>query len=97
LPRVATTGSSQREESGIGGQVMWGSVCDDHLGYVARTRTLSRLFGHRNMNEPVVARAAGHPMSKRVLPALAVGEHHLDSLADLLQVLLQADSPDKID
>ena len=88
LPRVATTGTSQREESGVGGQVMWGSVRDDHLGYVARTRRLSRLLEHRNMNEPVVARPAGHPVSKNVLPALAVGEHHLDSLADLLQVFL---------
>jgi hypothetical protein len=97
LPCVAATGTSQREESGIGGHVMWGSACDDHLGCVARTRTLSTLLGHRNMNESVVARPAGHPMRKRVLPALAVSEHHLDSPADLLQVFLQADSPNKID
>jgi hypothetical protein len=46
LPRVATRGAMQSDESGIGVEMVRGGVGDDDIGHVAGTRTLRRLLRH---------------------------------------------------
>ena len=70
---------------------------NDHLGKVARPRTISGLLGDRDMDESIVACPARHPMGQHVLTPLAIGEHHLDPSAELLTVLLQGDVADQVD
>jgi hypothetical protein len=50
LPRIAAGCAAQRDESGIGVEVMRGGVGDDHVGHVAGTWTGLRFFRYRYMD-----------------------------------------------
>ena len=46
LPRVATAGAVEREQSAVGVQVVRGGVGDDHVGHIAGTRPGLRFIRH---------------------------------------------------
>src|SRR5690606_13570401 len=88
LPGVARAGAAERAGRPVRHQVVRGRVRDLDRDHVTRA---GRLVADREVDQPVVGGAAGHPAGGVVLAALALGDQDLQREADLLPVLLPGD------
>ena len=94
IPRVAGAGAADAQRRAVrrvGQQVERRGVRHDDRDDVARSRQVGAR-GHLEVHEPVVFGAAGEPVGRGILLALAHRDEHLELAADLLLVLFVRDA-----